>query len=147
MNILRRCPDAVLWLCAVEPAVETNLAGAATAAGIDPQRLHFAKRRPHPDHLARLKLADLHLDTRTYNGSMTAADGLWMGLPLLTQIGDAFGGRAAAMMLRVPGLPGLGVDSLDAYGELAGGFGPDPARAAPVRRPPPAHPPTPPPFR
>ncbi|HEX9461008.1 MAG TPA: tetratricopeptide repeat protein [Alphaproteobacteria bacterium] len=134
MNILRRCPDAVLWLFAVEPAVETNLAGAATAAGIDPQRLHFAKRRPHPDHLARLKLADLHLDTRTYNGSMTAADGLWMGLPLLTQIGDAFGGRAAAMMLRVLGLPELVVDSLDAYEELAVVLAHDRARLADVRR-------------
>src|SRR5258708_35376774 len=101
MNILRRCPDAVLWLFAVEPAVETNLAGAATAAGIDPQRLHFAKRRPHPDHLARLKLADLHLDTRTYNGSMTAAEGLWMGLPLLTPIWRALGGGGGRACLRV----------------------------------------------
>ena len=134
MNILKRCRDAVLWLFPVEAAVVANLSAAAEAAGVDPQRLVFARRRPHPDHLARLKLADLHLDTRTYNGSMTAADGLWMGLPLLTILGDAFGSRAAGMMLQVLDLPELVAGSLDQYEELAVALAQDPARLAGLRR-------------
>ena len=134
MNILRRCPDAVLWLFPVEPAVVTNLRAAAAAAGIDPARLLFAERRPHADHLARLKLADLHLDTGTYNGSMTAADGLWVGLPVVTRLGDAFASRAAGMMVRTLGLPELAVDDFDGYEELAVALAHDPARLAELRR-------------
>lgn len=134
MSILRRCPDAVLWLLPLEPAVVANLRAAAAAAGVDPARLLFAERRPHAAHLARLSLADLQLDTGTYNASMTAADGLWVGLPILTRLGDAFGSRAAGMMMRTLGLPELVVDDLDAYEALAVALANDRPRLAAIRR-------------
>lgn len=134
MNILRRCPDAVLWLLPFEQAVVQNLRSTAAAAGIDPERLLFAQRRPHAEHMARLKLADLHLDTGTYNASMTAADGLWVGLPILTRLGDAFGSRAAGMMMRTLGVPELVVDDLDAYEERAVALAHDRPRLAELRR-------------
>lgn len=134
MNILKRCPDAVLWLLALEPAVVANLKQAASQAGIDPARLLFAERRRHADHLARLALADLHLDTGTYGAHMTGADGLWVGLPLLTRMGDAFGSRAAAMMVLTLGLPELVVDDYDAYEELAVALAQDRPRLAALRR-------------
>jgi len=134
MNILRRCPDSVLWLFALEPAVVKNLSAAAEKAGIDASRLLFAQRRSHPDHMARLKLADLHLDTGTYGAHMTGADGLWVGLPLLTRMGDAFGSRAAAMMLLLLGLPELVVNDLDAYEDVAVALAQDRDRLADIRR-------------
>ena len=41
---------------------------AAEVGGIRPERLVFSGALPLSDHLARLGLADLALDTRIYNG-------------------------------------------------------------------------------
>lgn len=65
---------------------------------------------------------------------MTGADGLWVGLPLLTRMGDAFGSRAAAMMVLTLGLPELVVDDYDAYEELAVALAQDRPRLAALRR-------------
>ena len=46
--------------------------------------------RREQDHLARLTLADLFLDTLPYNAHTTASDALWAGLPLLTCRGTTF---------------------------------------------------------
>jgi hypothetical protein len=65
-DTLRSVPDTVLWLLGESPEGEANLRTAARAAGIDPARLVFAGRKPRADHMARLSLADLALDTFIY---------------------------------------------------------------------------------
>ena len=40
-------------------------------------------------HLARHRFADLFLDTLPYNAHTTASDALWMGVPVLTCLGQA----------------------------------------------------------
>ena len=62
---------------------------------------------PLSDHLSRLKLADLFIDTLPYNAHTTACDGLWVGLPFLTLTGDSFASRVGASMLSAIGLPEL----------------------------------------
>ena len=57
-----------------------NLAREADARGVAPDRLVFAPFRKSPEqHLARLQLADLFLDTLPYNAHTTASDALWAG--------------------------------------------------------------------
>ena len=51
---------------------------------IDLNRLIFANKLSKPDHLERLKLADLSLDTITVNGAATTSDALWAGVPVVT---------------------------------------------------------------
>ena len=54
-------------------------AGARVAA----DRLVFApKVARNEDHLARIRLADLFVDTLHYNAHVTAADALWAGVPV-----------------------------------------------------------------
>ena len=98
---------------------EENLRAAARAAGIDPDRLVFAERKPKAEHLARHRLADLFLDTWLCNAHTTASDALWAGLPVLTCLGDAFAGRVAASLLHAAGVPELVTGSLDEYHALA----------------------------
>ena len=94
MRLLAAIDGSVLWLAEVNATAEANLRKLAAAAGIDPHRLVFAQRLPSAtDHLARLKLADLFLDTWPYNAHTTAGDALWVGLPVLTRIGETFAGR------------------------------------------------------
>jgi len=106
LRILGQVPGSLLWLSS--GAGEAQLRRAAAAAGIDPARLLFAPRLPdEADYLGRLQLADLFLDTRTYNAHSTAVDALWAGVPLLTAPGDGFAGRVGASLLHAVGLPEL----------------------------------------
>ena len=115
LDILRAVPQAVLWLWASNPWAETALRQVAQASGINPSRLIFAEGRPQPEHLARLPLADLALDTFPCNGHTTTSDALWAGVPVLSLQGETFAARVAASLLSAAGLPELIVDSADAY--------------------------------
>ncbi len=74
---------------------------------------------PHEQHLARLKQADLFLDSLPYNAHTTASDALWAGLPLLTCLGTSFPGRVAASLLTAIGMPELVTRSMIDYEQLA----------------------------
>jgi protein O-GlcNAc transferase len=91
----------------------------AKRQGVDGARLVFARAKPLDQHLARLALADLFLDSLPYNAHTTASDALWAGVPLLTCRGHAFAGRVAASLLTAIGLPELIAADLGAYEALA----------------------------
>jgi protein O-GlcNAc transferase len=118
MQVLAETPGSVLWLFADGPARD-NLRAAASQAGIDPARLVFAGRRPKAEHLARLSLADLHLDTGTYGAHTTTSDALWAGVPAISVLGDAFASRVGSSLLRAVGLPELVCADWTAYVRLA----------------------------
>jgi len=86
---------------------------------VDPARLVFARWARRPEHLARQRLADLFLDTHSYNGHTTGSDALWAGVPLVTWPADAFAGRVAASLLSAIGLPELIAPTLRDYEQLA----------------------------
>jgi predicted O-linked N-acetylglucosamine transferase (SPINDLY family) len=119
MRLLRRLDGSVLWLLRYDAAAERNLRQEAAARGIDPQRLVFAGRVKHEQHLARHRLADLFLDTLPYNAHTTAADALWAGLPLITCSGGSFAGRVSASLLKAIGIPELVTYNLEDYETLA----------------------------
>ncbi len=108
MELLKQVPGSVLWLSKASARAIENLQREAQARGVDPARLVFATRVPaRVDHLSRLRLADLFLDTPNYNAHATAADALWAGVPVLTLIGHTFAGRVAASQVSALGLPEL----------------------------------------
>jgi predicted O-linked N-acetylglucosamine transferase (SPINDLY family) len=95
----------------------------------------FAPRVPlNEDHLARVRLADLFLDTLYYNAHTTAADALWAGVPVLTRPGATFASRVAGSLLGAVGLPELITTSLTDYEALAVALARDPQRLAGVRQ-------------
>jgi predicted O-linked N-acetylglucosamine transferase (SPINDLY family) len=133
VRMLKALPDSVLWLLEDNAAMTANLRAAATARGLDAQRLVFAPRAAPALHLARHLLADLFLDTLPYGAHTTASDALWAGLPLLTCLGTQFDGRVAASLLRTIGLPELVTTSLEDYQALALALARDPERLAALR--------------
>jgi predicted O-linked N-acetylglucosamine transferase (SPINDLY family) len=97
-----------------------NLRREAELRGVDPGRIFFAqKKRSIADHLGRLSLADLALDTFPYTSHSTGCDTLWAGVPLITKIGDTFASRIAASLLHAVGLPELVTATWDEYFQLA----------------------------
>lgn len=134
MRLLREVEGSVLWLKSLNPSAISNLLREAKARGVDPGRLIFARHvSENRDHLARLGLADLFLDTLPYNAHATACDALWAGLPVLTCIGNSFQGRVAASLLYAVGLPELVTNSLAEYTELALTLARDPARLESIK--------------
>lgn len=119
MEIIQAEPDSVLWLYGDSPTLQTNLRQSAAAAGVAPERLLFASWLPKPDHLARLALADLHLDTGTYGAHTTGSDALWAGVPLISVPGDGFASRVCASLLRAAGLSDLVCPDWPSYRRLA----------------------------
>lgn len=120
MNLLKEIPNSVLWLSRPSAWAIENLQSEAKSRGVESSRLIFASRTPgRKEHLSRLRLADLFLDTPNYNAHATAADALWAGLPLLTLIGETFAGRVAASQLNALGLNQLIVDSEQKYFDKA----------------------------
>ena len=124
MRLLESVEGSVLWLGQANDSARRNLKLEAEARGIAGNRLVFASYLPSAaDHLARLKLADLFLDTLPYNAHATAADALWVGLPVLTCMGERFAGRVAASLLHAVGLPELVTDSLGGLRSQSAGIG------------------------
>ncbi len=133
MRILARIPDGVLWIYCDQSAARDNLRAEAQARGVDPARLVFADPLQPEDHLARLPLADLFLDTFPYNAGATASGALRMGVPILTRRGESFAARMGASLLTAVGLPEMTTDTPDAYEDLAVALATDPARMAAVK--------------
>src|SRR5262249_17992575 len=72
MRLLHAVEGGVLWLLKEHACVEANLRREAQARGIAPERLVFAARVAHAEHLARHRCADLFLDTFNVNAHTTA---------------------------------------------------------------------------
>src|SRR4029077_5692522 len=119
MRILKRVDGSVLWLLEDNGAVAINLRKEAARRDVNPGRLFFAKRVAPAEHLARHRLADLFLDTLPYGAHTTASDALWMGLPVLTCLGDMFPGRVAASLNHAIGMPEMTTHSLAEYETVA----------------------------
>jgi protein O-GlcNAc transferase len=119
MRILNRVPNSVLWLLPGNEMAEQNLKKEANARLISPDRLIFTHTLPKPEHLARLRFADLALDTRLVSGHITTSDALWAGVPVITLMGKHFISRAPSSILTAVGLSGLVTHSLDEYEALA----------------------------
>jgi len=118
MRLLKQIDGSVLWLST--NLGTRNLRAEAERRGVARERLVFAPRvASSADHLARIRCADLFLDTLHYNAHSTAADALWAGVPVLTCSGQAFASRVAGSLLHAVGLPELVTTSVADYEALA----------------------------
>ncbi|HEY6831262.1 MAG TPA: glycosyl transferase [Pseudolabrys sp.] len=133
MAVLGQVPNSVLWLLTGTPEANERLRNAASEQGIAPDRLIFADKMANPDHLARYPLADLFLDSLPYGAHTTAADSLWMNVPILTLTGRSFAARVCASVLTAAGLDDMVCSTPEAYVARAVALGQAPETLAAVK--------------
>lgn len=134
-RLLREVPGSVLWL--LQPEAQEacdNLRREAVARGVDAARLVFAPCLKQDEHLARLALADLALDSFPCTSHTTASDALWVGVPLLTRLGETFTSRVAGSLLRAHGFDELVATDAQDYFERLKALALDDAQRDALRR-------------
>ena len=132
-RLLRQVEGSVLWLYQANDQARPNLLREAQQRGIAADRIVWAPHVDLADHLGRLQLADLVLDTLPVNAHTTASDALWAGVPMVTTAGDSLVARVASSVLHAAGLAELVAPDGDAYEQLALELARDPARLRAIR--------------
>jgi predicted O-linked N-acetylglucosamine transferase (SPINDLY family) len=84
-------------------------------------------------HLALYGDVDLALDPFPFTGSTTTFEALWMGVPVVTLLGETMVGRWSASMLRVLGLDELIARTPEEYVRKAVALAGEPAKLARLR--------------
>jgi predicted O-linked N-acetylglucosamine transferase (SPINDLY family) len=125
-RILVQAPRAVLWMLVWNPHAQANLLRELAARGIGPERVFWAQKLELEDHIARLRAADLFLDTWPYNAHTTASEALWAGVPVLTAPGRSFASRVGASLATACGLGDLVCDDPEHYVALGAALANDP---------------------
>ncbi len=103
MRIIKEVANSYLLIKGIsdEKSVKQLFSQLAEEEGVDLERLRFLPKDPNEYmHRANLQIADIALDTYPYNGATTTLELLWMGIPLVTRVGEQFAARNSYTFLR-----------------------------------------------
>jgi predicted O-linked N-acetylglucosamine transferase (SPINDLY family) len=101
-QILKAVPNSYFLLKGIgdETAVKAFFEQIAIETGVPLDRLRFLPIESYEEvHRANLAIADVVLDTFPYNGATTTLETLWMGIPLVTKVGQQFAARNSYTMM------------------------------------------------
>ena len=115
MELLNEIPSAVLWIIDDNPTTTANLKAHAVAANADLNRIQFTPRTTHIEYKAKLRLADVFLDTFPYNCGSTTNDVVQAGVLIVTMSGRTLVSRMGGGILNSLGLSELTTDSYENY--------------------------------
>ena len=87
--------------------------------GIDPERIEFASARPRREYLRLYNHIDIGLDSFPYNGHTTSLDSFWMGVPVVTLLGQTAVSRAGWCQLSNLKLSELAGHAPDQFVQIA----------------------------
>lgn len=113
------------------PAFRKNIAAIFAAEGVSEDRLRFEDIRGA--HMPFYNDIDVSLDTFPQTGGTTTCESLWMGVPVITLVGEAMFERLSYSILTNAGLGDLCARSVEEYVELARGLAADRERRARLR--------------
>jgi len=106
-EVMRAVEGSRLILLAGEGSHRQDTVEVMRKEGIAPERVQILGRRPRGHYLELYHQIDLGIDTLPYNGHTTSLDSYWMGVPVVTLVGQTVVGRAGLSQLRNLELPEL----------------------------------------
>ena len=103
-----------------DPEVRKGVLERISAAGIAETSVELMGFFDSPlDHLATYNRVDVALDTFPYNGTTTTCEALWMGIPVVSLVGDRHAARVGLSLLTAVGHPEWAAETEEAYIETA----------------------------
>lgn len=133
-RLLRELPASHLLMTRVpEGSARKLLLDRFAAQGIGPERLRLHNWLPLPKLYTMSKDIDIALDPFPYNGTTTTCELLWMGIPVVTLIGETSVSRSGFALLKSVGLEELCARDQEEYVRIALELAGDPARLADLR--------------
>lgn len=104
-------------------------------AGIDLSRVELREMvEDFAEHLAMYSEIDVALDTFPYNGTTTTCEALWMGVPVVTLVGERHCSRVGLSLLKAVGHEEWAAQSEEEYVEKVVGLAKDRAKREEIRR-------------
>ena len=98
--LLRSLPTSRLLMVTVpEGEVRERITGQFVACGVAAERLSFQGKLPSHEFRLLLQQVDITLDPFPINGATTTCESLWLGVPVLTLVGERFLSRAGLSVL------------------------------------------------
>jgi predicted O-linked N-acetylglucosamine transferase (SPINDLY family) len=133
-RILAEIPESRLRLLAPRGRCRETFLSSLEARGVERQRVEFMTKAPRSEYLTWYHGIDLVLDTFPYNGHSTSLDALWMGVPVVSLVGEHPVSRAGLSQMSNLGLPDLVTSSPDEYVRISVELARDLPRLAKFRR-------------
>jgi predicted O-linked N-acetylglucosamine transferase (SPINDLY family) len=118
-RVLTAVPGSRLLLLAPTGSARQWVAQIMAGQGIDASRIEFVNRQLRPQYLETYHRIDIGLDIGPYNGHTTSLDSYWMGVPVVTIVGDTVVGRAGMSQLTNLGLTDLIAKTDDDFVRIA----------------------------
>jgi protein O-GlcNAc transferase len=101
--------------------------------GTGPDRILFENHQPRREYLETYHRIDIGLDTIPYNGHTTSLDSMWMGVPVITRLGNTVAGRAGWSQLNNLNMTDLAAKTDDEFVKIAADLSHDLPRLTQMR--------------
>ncbi len=132
-RVLAAVPSSRLLLLAPEGGHRQHTLDLFGQEGVASERVEFVSQQPRRKYLELYHRIDLCLDTLPYNGHTTSLESLWMGVPVVTLVGQTIAGRAGLSQLTNLGLPEWAASTPEQFVRIAAGLACDLPRLAHFR--------------
>ncbi len=107
MQIIKQVPNSYFLIKGIadEKTMQEYFYEMAELEGVNCDRLRFLPSvKAEQEHRANMAIADIVLDTYPYNGATTTMETLWMGIPMVTRVGEQFVARNSYAMMMNAGI-------------------------------------------
>jgi protein O-GlcNAc transferase len=133
-EVLKAVGRSRLMMLCPEGSHRQRLLDLLQREGVQPDRVELVTHRPHAQYLKQYHRIDLGLDTFPYNGHTTSLDAFWMGVPVVSLVGETAVGRGGKSILSNIGLPELAARRPRQFVQTAITLAQSPDRLAELRR-------------
>ncbi len=118
-RVMRGIPESRLLLMTPPGRARKRTLEHFRRNSIASERIEFVNTMPRQEYLNQFSRIDICLDTLPYNGHTTSLDAMWMGVPVITRVGNTVVGRAGWSQLSVLRLTELAAHDDEQFVKIA----------------------------
>jgi predicted O-linked N-acetylglucosamine transferase (SPINDLY family) len=133
-RVMKELPSSRLLMLAAPGSSRQGMIDLFTQQGVDAGRIDFVARQSRLKYLETYHRIDLSMDMLPYNGHTTSLDSYWMGVPVVTLVGQTVVGRAGLSQLTNLGLTELIAHTEEEFVRITVGLASDVPRLAKLRQ-------------